>query len=103
VVSRTTFELALAVGLGALLALAVGRLRLASVLSVMAALTSGVTGLFLGVAGGALFLAGRRKDGVALAVSGMVPTIAVGLAFGNGGRQSFAEEHALVGFSSAWL
>jgi hypothetical protein len=98
VVSRTTFELALALGLGALLALAVGRLRLASVLSVTAALTSGVTGLFLGVAGGALFLAGRRKDGVTLAVSGMVPTIAVGLAFGNGGRQSFAEEHALVGF-----
>ena len=27
----------------------------------------------------------------------MVPTVAVGVAFGNGGRQSFAEEHALVG------
>jgi hypothetical protein len=98
VVTRTTFGLALAVGLGALLALVAGRLWLAAVLSVVAALTSGVSGLFLGVAGGALFLAGRRKDGVILAVSGMVPTIVVGLAFGNGGRQSFAEEHALVGF-----
>ncbi len=97
VVTRTTFELALAVGLGALLALAGGRLWLASVLSVVAALTSGVTGLFLGVAGGALFLSGRRRDGITLAVSGMVPTVAVGVAFGNGGRQSFAEEHALVG------
>jgi hypothetical protein len=27
----------------------------------------------------------------------MAPTIAVGLVFGNGGRQSFAEEHALAG------
>jgi hypothetical protein len=98
VVTRTTFGLALAVGLGALLALVAGRMWLAAVLSVVAALTSGVSGLFLGVAGGALFLAGRRKDGVILAVSGMVPTIVVGLAFGNGGRQSFAEEHALVGF-----
>jgi hypothetical protein len=97
VVTRTTFELALAVGLGALLALAGGRLWLASVLSVVAALTSGVTGLFLSVAGGALFLSGRRRDGITLAVSGMVPTVAVGVAFGNGGRQSFAEEHALVG------
>jgi hypothetical protein len=98
VVTRTTFELALAVGLGAVLALAAGRLWLASVLSIVAALTSGVTGLFLGVAGGALFLSGRRRDGITLAVSGMVPTVVVGLAFGNGGRQSFAEEHALMGF-----
>ena len=85
VVTRTTFELGLAVGLGALLALAGGRLWLASLLSVVAALTSGVTGLFLGVAGGALFLTGRRRDGITLAVSGMVPTVAVGVAFGNGG------------------
>ena len=98
VVTRTTFALALAVGLGALLALAAGRRWLASVLSVVAALTSGVTGLFLGVAGGALFLSGRRRDGIMLAVSGMVPTVAVGLAFGNGGRQTFAEEHAVMGF-----
>jgi hypothetical protein len=98
VVTRTTFELALAVGLGALLALVAGRLWLTSVLAVVAAVTSGVSGLFLGVAGGALFLSGRRREGVVLAISGMLPTIAVGLAFGNGGRQSFAEDHALVGF-----
>jgi hypothetical protein len=98
VVTRTTFALALAVGLGALLALVAGRRWLASVLSVVAALTSGVTGLFLGVAGGALFLSGRRRDGITLAVSGMVPTVAVGLAFGNGGRQTFAEDHAVMGF-----
>jgi hypothetical protein len=97
VVTRTTFTVGLVVGLGALLALVSGRLRITSVLSVLAALASPVAGLFLGVAGGALFLAGRRRDGLTLAVSGLVPTIVVGLVFGNGGRQSFAEEHALMG------
>jgi hypothetical protein len=97
VVARTTFALGLAVGLGALLALVSGRLRITSVLTVIAALASPVAGLFLGVAGGALFVSGRRRDGLTLAVSGLVPTVAVGLAFGNGGRQSFAEEHALMG------
>ncbi|HEY6686142.1 MAG TPA: hypothetical protein VI094_08045 [Propionibacteriaceae bacterium] len=98
VVTRTTFALGLAVGLGALLALVSRRLRIASVLSVAAALASPVAGLFLGIAGGALYLSNRRRDGLTLAVSGLVPTIAVGLVFGNGGRQSFAEEHALLGF-----
>jgi hypothetical protein len=97
VVTRTTFALGLGGGLGALLALVSDRLEVAAVLSVLAALASPVAGLFLGVAGGALFLAGRRREGMTVAVSGLVPTVAVGLAFGNGGRQSFAEEHALMG------
>jgi hypothetical protein len=98
VVTRTTFALGLAVGLGALLALVSGRRRIAAALSVLAALASPVAGLFFGVVGGALFLSGRRRDGVTLAVSGMVPTVAVGLLFGNGGRQTFAEGHAVMGF-----
>jgi hypothetical protein len=98
VVTRTTFALGLAVALSAVLALVSGRLRTASVLSVLAALTSPVDGLFLGVAGGALFLSGRRRDGVILGISGPVPTIAVGLAFGNGGYQTFATKQALMGF-----
>ena len=98
VVTRTTFALGLAVALGAVLALISGRLRTASVLSVLAALTSPVDGLFLGIAGGALFLSGRRREGLILGVSGLVPTIAVGLAFGNGGYQTFATKQALMGF-----
>jgi hypothetical protein len=98
VVTRTTFALGLALGLGALLALTAGRLRVTSVLSVLAPLASPVAGLFLGIAAGALFLSGQRRAGVTLGVSALVPTVAVGLAFGNGGRQSFAEEHALIGF-----
>jgi hypothetical protein len=96
VVTRTTFALGLALGLGALLALTSGRLRVASGLSVLAPLASPVAGLFLGVAGGALFLSGRRRAGVVLAVSALVPTIVVGLAFGNGGYQTFAPKQALV-------
>ena len=98
VVTRTTFALALAVALGALFALVSGRVRISSTLSVLAALTSSVAGLFLGVAGGALFLSGRRRDGVVLGVSGLVPTAAIALAFGNGGYQSFGRTQALLGF-----
>jgi len=97
VVARTTFALGLAVALSALLALASGRLHVTSVLSVLAALMSPVDGLFLGVAGGALFLSGRRRNGVTLAVSGLVPTMVVGFAFGNGGYQTFGLKQALMG------
>ena len=97
VIARTTFALGLAIGLGALVALCWRRLRIASLLSILAALASPIAGLFLGIAGGALFLSGRRREGLTLAVSGLVPTIVVGFAFGNGGRQSFAEGHALMG------
>src|SRR5829696_422645 len=98
VTTRTTFALGLAVALGALVALVLGRLRFASGLSILAALTSPVAGVFLGVAGGALFLSGRRRGGVTLGASALVPTIAVALAFGNVGRQSFAEGQAVLGF-----
>jgi hypothetical protein len=98
VVTRTTFALALAMALGALLALVSRRMRISSMLSVLAALISPVAGLFLGVAGGALFLSGRRRDGVVLGVSALVPTVAIGLAFGNGGYQTFGAKQALMGF-----
>jgi len=98
VVTRTTFALGLVLALGAVLVLVLGRLRVASVLAVLAPLASPVAGLFLGVAGGALFLSGRRRAGVVLAVSAGVPTVAVALAFGNGGYQTFAANQALIGF-----
>ena len=66
VTTRTTFALGLAVGLGALVALVSGRLRVTPVLAVIAALFSPVAGLFLGVAGGALFLSGKRRGGMTL-------------------------------------
>jgi hypothetical protein len=98
VITRTTFALGLAVGLGALVALVSGRPRVTPVLSVLAALFSPLAGLFLGVAGGALFLSGRRRDGMTLGISAMVPTVAVALAFGNDGYQTFAFREALMAF-----
>jgi hypothetical protein len=98
VVTRTTFALGLALALGAVLVLVSGRLRVASVLTVLAPLASPVAGLVLGVAGGALFLSGRRRAGVLLVVSAVVPTVAVAWAFGNGGYQTFAAKQALIGF-----
>jgi hypothetical protein len=98
VVTRTPFTLGLAVALGALVALVSGRLLIAAVLSVLAALCSPVAGLFLGVAGGALFLAGQRRGGMTVATAGLVPTIVVGFAFGNSGYQTFALKQALIGF-----
>jgi len=98
VVTRTTFALGLVLALGAVLVLVLGRLRVASVLAVLAPLASPVAGLFLGVAGGALFLSGRRRAGVVLAVSAGVPTVVVALAFGIGGYQTFAANQALIGF-----
>jgi hypothetical protein len=56
-----------------------------------------VAGLFLGVAGGPIIVSGRRREGLTLAVGALVPTVLVGLAFGNGGRQPFADEHAVRG------
>jgi hypothetical protein len=98
VTTRTTFALGLAVALGALVALVSGRTRVTPVLAVLAALFSPVAGLFLGVAGGALFLSGRRRDGMTLGVSAMVPTVAIALAFGNDGYQTFAVKQAVMGF-----
>jgi hypothetical protein len=98
VVTRTTFAVGLAVALGALLALASSRLRLTTLLAVLAALCSPVAGLFLGVAGGALFLSGQRRSGMTVATAGLVPTIVVGFAFGNDGYQTFGLKQALISF-----
>ncbi len=98
VTTRTTFALGFALGLGALVALVAGRLRIMSVLCVLAALCSPVAGLFLAVAGVALLLSGRWRGGVLIALTALVPTIAVELAFGNGGRQSFGLQHAVLSF-----
>jgi hypothetical protein len=98
VVTRTPFTLGLAVALGALLALASGRLHITAVLAVLAALCSPVAGLFLGVAGGALFLSGQRRGGITVATAGLVPTIVVGFVFGNGGYQTFGLKQALISF-----
>ena len=98
VVTRTTFALGLAIALGALLALVSDACASRSVLSVLArAHQSGSWFVPRRSWRCALPLwpATRRRG---LAVSALVPTVAIGLAFGNGGYQTFGAKQALMGF-----
>lgn len=92
---RSAFALGTALALLALLALpgAAPRrgVRTAGgvLLAVAAVLASPVAGLFLGLAGVAVALAGRRRDGLLLAAGCAVPLVAVQLLYGDGGRMPF--------------
>ncbi len=85
---RMTFLLGAAFGILALLALPRG--PLAAVLAALAALSSPVAGLFAGIAAAAIFLAGRRREGLWLGGGATVATLALVLAFPVGGWQPFA-------------
>lgn len=85
---RMTFILGAAFGLLALLALPRG--PLAAALAALAALASPVAGLFAGIAAAALFLSGRRREGLWLGGGATVATLALVLAFPVGGWQPFA-------------
>lgn len=65
---RLTFALGAALGLGALLALERRRAGSAAVLAALSSLGSPVAGLFVGFAGGVLFVRGRHREGLALGV-----------------------------------
>jgi hypothetical protein len=94
--SRTTFVLGLAVALGALLALAYDRRRLAMLLTVVTALTSPVAAVFMALVGVALAFSGHRRIGIWLCLAAAGPTIVVGLLFGNGGSMPFGPEQAAL-------
>jgi hypothetical protein len=94
--SRTTFMLGLAVALAALLALADDRPRLTMLLAVVTSLTSPVAALFLSLAGVALVLSGHRRNGLWLTLAAMLPTLVVGLLFGNGGSMPFGPGQAAL-------
>lgn len=86
---RLTFALGVAVGLGALLALQRGRRGLGLGLAAATALASPVAALFLGLAGVAWALAGRRRLGAALAVAAVAPAAFLSFAFPEGGTEPF--------------
>ncbi len=90
---RITFLLGFAVALGALLL--VHRPPLAALVAGLAACASPVAGLFIALVGAALVLAGRLKEGLALAIGASVATLAIIIAFPVGGEQPF-------GLSSFW-
>ena len=94
--SRTTFTIGLAVALGALLALAYERPRLTVVLAVLTSLCSPVAAVFLALSGAALVLSGRRRAGTWLVLSALIPTVLIGLLFGNGGTMPFGPGQAAL-------
>jgi hypothetical protein len=93
---RVTYALGVAFGLLALLALTHRRLRwAAAVLALLASATSPVAGLFLGLAGVALAIAGRPLGGLLIAVPAAIPlTLAAGL-FGDGGWMNIGSTDAV--------
>jgi hypothetical protein len=117
---RTTFAVGTAFGLLALCAISASRpgravrLVLASGLAVLATWASPVAGLFIGLAGGALLLAGlsRRDDGrwradqrlaesVVLCLAPVAALVPMAVLFGNGGVQPFTAESMRVNVALA--
>ncbi len=99
---RITYALGVAFGLLALLALTTaarasagearrhtGPLALAATAALLASATSPVAGLFTGLAGVALLLTGRRREGLAIGIAAAAPILIMALLFGNGGYMNF--------------
>jgi hypothetical protein len=104
---RMPFLLGVAVGLAALLAAESRRLVLCAVLAGLAALASPVVGLFTGIAGAAVGLAGDLKRGAALALPPAVAILVLAVAFPTGGEEPFALSSLLAlplfGIGALWL
>lgn len=93
---RVTYALGLAFAVGALAALTgVDKRRAlgaAAVGAVLASATSPVAGLFLGLAGVALILTGRRAAGLTLGIAAVVPIAVVSGIFGQGGWMNISAQ-----------
>jgi hypothetical protein len=91
---RVAYDLGLAIGLLALVALGRGRLSLALALAVLTSFASPVAGAFLAVAGLGYALAGGlgdlRRRGVGLAAAALAPILVLTLVFPEGGWEPFA-------------
>lgn len=99
---RVPFDLGVAVGLGAALALLRGRVALALALGAVTSVASPVAGAFLALAGLALALAGARR-GVALAVAALSPALALSVAYPEGGYEPFAPSAFWPAFGAVLL
>lgn len=86
---RVAFLLAVPFGLGALLAADSGRLALTAALAALCSLGSPVCGLFVALAGAALWIAGERRPGLALGLGAILPIAVLNLAFPVGGVEPF--------------
>lgn len=86
---RLTFALGVALGLAAMVALDRGRRGWAGALAALTAAASPVAALFTGFAGGVLFLSGRRRSGLTLALPSVAAIGVVVLLFPSGGVHPF--------------
>jgi hypothetical protein len=86
---RLTFALGVAIGLGALLAAQRDRETLAISLAAVCSMASPIAGLFLALAGGAGWLASRRRVTLVMAVSAFAVAAALAAAFPEGGVEPF--------------
>lgn len=100
-IGRLTFGLGVAVGLAALLALQRRHTALAALLSLACAAASPVSGLFLALAGGALWLGAGQRRGIALAGPSLALVLLLAVAFPEGGRQPFTALEASFVLGSA--
>ncbi|WP_018800373.1 hypothetical protein [Salinispora arenicola] len=107
VAGRVTYGLGVTFGLAALLALTLppGRLRLtlAAAGALLAAATSPVAGLFVGLAGAALLLSRRYADGLALGAAAALPLGVTTLLFGDGGWMNISRTDTLRAMGSSLL
>ena len=101
---RVTYALGVCLGVCALVALTSPRLRLlAAVPALLAAATSPVAGLFVGLAGAALLLAGRIRDGLTIAVPAAVPLVLNAGLFGDGGWMNISHADATRAVAASLL
>ncbi len=107
VTGRIPFLLAVPFGLGAVFAADRDREGSAASLAVLATLASPVVGLFVGLAGVAVALAGQWRRGIVLALAAGIPMLALNLAFPVGGQEPFVFSAfiaiPLVALLALWL
>src|SRR5262249_4268830 len=97
-VGRLTFGLGMAIGLGAVLAMASDRRVVAAVFAALASFGSPVAGLFVAIAGAAWWLAlpSRERLGVYVGVAALAPIAALAFAFPEGGEFPFSFTDAFI-------
>lgn len=101
---RVTYGIGVCFALAALLTLTYPRRRwLAAVAALLAGATSPVAGLFVGLAGVALMLGRRYREGLLIAVPAAVPVIVSGLLFGDGGWMNISHNDTIHAVVSALL
>src|SRR4051812_39937053 len=88
-VGRLTYALGVTAGLAAIRLLTRDRPAIAAALAVACAATSPVAGLFLALAGVGIAIAERRPRGVSLSAAALATTVALSVAFPEGGVQPF--------------